>query len=123
MRNLKRAFAAVVAATMLTVGGVASTASPAAAAWDCTPGYSCYYDSLEGRNKLFTAGRCGEHDLRGGPYQDRISSIANYGSGLVEVWKWHPTAAWWELKGWVDVGRIGNFPDDDVSIDLVYIYC
>lgn len=102
--------------------GAAATPAATRAAWDCAAGYSCYYDGTYGRNKLFTAARCGEHDFRGGPYQDKISSIANYGSGRVDVWKWHGGDLW-EWKGYVDPGREGNFPDDDVSIDLINIWC
>jgi hypothetical protein len=89
-------------------------------AWDCASGYSCYYDLTEGRNKLFTAARCGEHDLRGGVYQNRISSIANYGNGKVWVYIWR-NAGYWELHGWVEIGSRGSFYTDD--IDRIVIDC
>ena len=102
---------------------VTLSAAPAgaAAAWDCAAGYSCYYDGTDGRDKLFTAARCGPHDLRGGPYQDRISSIANYGSGKVKVYVWNVEARRFDLHGWVEIGSQGNFFTND--IDKIIIEC
>ncbi|MET9230113.1 peptidoglycan DD-metalloendopeptidase family protein [Lentzea sp. NPDC003310] len=91
-------------------------------AWDCQAGYSCYYDGTDGQNKLFTAARCGTHDLRGGIYQDRISSIANYGSGKVWVYVWDVESGdHFDLHGWVEVGTQGNFYTND--IDKIHIDC
>jgi len=120
VRNLKRAFAAMFAAAMLTVVGVTVSASPAAAAWDCTPGYSCYFDGFNGSNKLFTAARCGEHDLRGGIYQNKINSVANYGSGTVylDIWR---NAGYWEQYDYVLVGEERNIFSND--IDRIVIIC
>ncbi|MEU4806334.1 peptidase inhibitor family I36 protein [Actinosynnema sp. NPDC023587] len=113
----------------MAVGGasllaVALSAAPAgaAAAWDCAAGYSCYYNGTDGRDKLFTAARCGTHDLRGGPFQDKISSIANYGSGKVWVYVWDVEAGdHFDLHGWVEVGSQGNFYTND--IDKIHIDC
>ncbi|MBM2620863.1 hypothetical protein JIG36_35720 [Actinoplanes sp. LDG1-06] len=124
----------------LSVLGVALSAAPAGAAgkneleisrlavadWDCTAGYSCYYDSVGGRDKLFRAERCGQHDLRGGPYQNRINSIANYGAKIVYVYAYDVEARTWHRKGWVQPGQRGNLPDmpgDPISIDMINIIC
>jgi len=124
-----------VALSAVPVGAAASPVPPAGTStdftvkklapgdWNCTNGYSCYYDYLNGQGKLFTAARCGTHNLMGGPYQDKISSIANYGSGTVEVWKWIEDINDFVKKGWVEVGQEGNFHNPAVSIDMIYIWC
>lgn len=103
-------------------GAPASAAASAnqALAWNCTAGYSCYFDGYNGTSKLFTAGRCGEHDLRGGIYQNRINSVANYGNGTVWLYIWR-NAGYWELWDYVLVGEARNIYSND--IDRIVIDC
>lgn len=119
--RIRSAFVAVVSLFAMVLSAAPASADPVGSpAWDCTPGYSCYFDYDGGYNKLFTAARCGEHDLRGGVYQNRISSIANYGNGQVRVYNWR-NAGYWELHGWVNVGATGSFYTN--IIDRIVIDC
>ncbi|MDR7277018.1 hypothetical protein [Catenuloplanes atrovinosus] len=127
MRIIGTAVAALVA-TLLAAQPAAAAPTQAttrpgldrAAAWDCAQGYSCYYDDIYGEVKLFTAARCGWHDLRGGSYQNRISSVANYTSGWVRVWIWR-NAGYWEQHGYLYPGGVGYFDTND--IDAIDIDC
>ncbi|MEU4620414.1 hypothetical protein AB0G04_10620 [Actinoplanes sp. NPDC023801] len=126
MNRIKSVIVAFVSVLGLLVsaapaGAAASPASSAPVpAWACTYGYSCYYDSVDGENKLFTAGRCGEHDLRGGKYHNRINSVANYGNGTVWLYIWR-NAGYWELYDYVLVGELWNIYSND--IDRIVIDC
>ncbi|MCP2248063.1 peptidase inhibitor family I36 protein [Lentzea aerocolonigenes] len=96
-----------------------------AAAWECAAGYSCYYDRTEGRDWLWNAPGCGWYNLEVNvPRLDnRISSIRNRGSGLVEVWRWE-NGRGWVKKGWVPVGYQGSFYGDlENDIDAVDVRC
>lgn len=54
---------------------------------------------------------------------NRISSIRNRGSGLVEVWRWE-NGRGWVKKGWVPVGYQGSFYGDlENDIDAVDVKC
>jgi hypothetical protein len=93
-----------------------------ARAWECQPDFSCYFDLTYGRNWLFNAGRCGEHDLMGGIYQNRISSISNRGHGIVWVYTW--SSSGWQLKGWIPIGYQGSFFGTlENDIDRIVIDC
>lgn len=102
--------------------GAAETAPGQARAWECQPGFSCYYDSHYGENWLFNAGRCGEHNLLGGIYQNRISSIYNRGNGTVRVYRLRTTG--WEQMASIAVGRSQSFlGEQENEIDRIVIGC
>jgi hypothetical protein len=119
----------VVRAIVAGVGTLALTLSaspPAAAATqayayeDCPWGYSCYYDGFNGRGLLFIAARCGTHDFRGGPYQNKINSVANFGSGDVRLDIWR-NAGHWDPYTTVPVADTRDIGSND--IDRIRIVC
>jgi hypothetical protein len=91
-----------------------------AAAWECPYGYSCYYDDDNGLVPLTPPLRCGVHDLRGGPYQNKINSVFNNSSAWVylDIWR--------NAGYWVEYARIR--PNEKVTIytndiDRIWIVC
>jgi hypothetical protein len=120
-RRVVRATAAGVSALALTLSASPANAEARADAWeDCPWGYSCYYDGFNGRGLLFVAARCDEHDFRGGPYQNKINSVANFGSGGVwlDIWR---NAGYWENYAYVAVGETRDIGSND--IDRIWIRC
>jgi hypothetical protein len=135
----KLARTAAIACTSLLVTAVPATAAApqnglkleklgsevSASAWECQAGYSCYYDRTEGRDWLWNAPGCGWYNLEVNvPRLDnRISSIRNRGSGLVDVYRWESRQGWVK-KGWVPVGYQGSFYGDlENDIDAIDIDC
>jgi hypothetical protein len=111
--------------TSQTKSDLVRISSDRALAFGCQAGYSCYYSQVGGGGDAFMATRCGIHDLRGHPLQDRIFSIHNRGNGVASLNNFNGNGL--ELKGWVHpegAGRTGtgNFPVN-VGADAIYIHC
>jgi hypothetical protein len=120
-KRVVRAIVAGMGTLALTLSASPANAEVRAAAWeDCPWGYSCYYDGFNGRNLLFIAARCGEHDFRGGPYHNKVNSVANFGSGGVwlDIWR---NAGYWENYAYVAVGETRDIGSND--IDRIWIRC
>ena len=68
------------------------TGSARALAWECSPGYSCYFscyfDAVNGGGSSWKAPGCGFWDLSGTFLQDHLFSINNRGSGVASVYNW-----------------------------------
>lgn len=119
-RSVHSKAAAVIAC--LSVPAVLLSAAPAQAdGWDCPEGYSCYYDGFDGQNRLFRADRCGPHDLRGGPYQNRINSVHNNNGSKgvhLDIWK---NVGGWTVYDYIHPYEWRNVPSND--IDRIRIEC
>jgi hypothetical protein len=95
-------------------------------AWECTPGYSCYYDGHDGTNWIWNAPSCGFHNLgrMNPPLNDRISSIRNRGGGAIQPYNWTDDWGWVAVGPPVLVGQgIDYYNDLDNIIDAVDIAC
>jgi hypothetical protein len=93
--------------------------------WDCSPGYSCYYDGRNGTGWRWVAPSCGWFDLgrMRPPFNDRISSIWNRGGGAIDLYNWDGRSRWIYL-GTVPIGARGNLPPQiDNIVDAVRIAC
>lgn len=121
MRRISMAVAAGASALAL-LGSAAPAGAAAARAYECQQGFSCYFDYSNGTGWLFNAGRCGEHDLVGGIYQNRISAIVNHGNGAVDTYRW--TAAGWRYINTVPVGYTSRYTGGyENEIDRIVIAC
>jgi hypothetical protein len=76
-----------VLAASLTVAGSAVTISATAEvlAYECSAGYSCYYDGNFGTNRIFIAPSEGCHTLASNVV-NRISSVRNRGFGTAHLY-------------------------------------
>lgn len=86
----------------------------------CAYGHQCFYDDSYGNDQLFTAARCGEHDLRGGRYQNKINFVDNNSSAHVylDIWR---NAGYWEP--YAHVGPWGLEAIWTNDIDRIRITC
>lgn len=86
----------------------------------CPAGHQCFYDDSYGNDLLFIAARCGEHDLRGGIYQNKINFVDNYSPAHIylDIWR---NAGYWELYAYVEPWGLERIWTDD--IDRIRITC
>ena len=86
----------------------------------CAYGHQCFYDDSYGNDLLFTAARCGEHDLRGGIYQNRINFVDNNSTADVylDIWR---NAGYWEPYAHVGPWGLERIWTND--IDRIRISC
>lgn len=86
----------------------------------CPAGHQCFYDDSYGYDLLFIAARCGEHDLRGGEYQNKINFVDNYSPAHIylDIWR---NAGYWELYAYVGPWGLERIWTDD--IDRIRITC
>jgi hypothetical protein len=86
----------------------------------CDYGHQCFYDDSAGNIRLFTAARCGEHDLRGGGYQNRINYVDNNSTAHVylDIWR---NAGYWQEYAHFGPWQFGIIWTDD--IDRIRIVC
>jgi hypothetical protein len=117
-------FSAALAA-VTTLGALVATTGPAAASYPCPGGYGCFYDTNPYNNSAqWRAPSCGDHDLRGIGWRDRISYAANWGGGNATLYN----EIWW---GWERVAVVApgtgsrsfvGTVDDNVT-DRIYVTC
>jgi len=114
------------AATPAATNVEAPAAHHAASYWECTQGYSCYYDGHGGANLMWVAPSCGWHNLgiMDPPLNDRISSVYNRGGGGIQAFDWTDDKGWVEIGPKVPVGGTWDYWDaQDNVIDAVRIDC
>ena len=93
--------------------------------WECSSGYSCYYDGHYGVNRIWVAPSCGWFNLgaMNPPLNDRISSIRNLGGGDIDLYNWDGVSRWIYLTT-VPVGyRAELWNAWDNVVDAVSIHC
>jgi hypothetical protein len=86
----------------------------------CYYGEQCFYDNPDGTGLLFRAARCDEHDLRGGPYQNKINYVINWSSAdiYLDIWR---NAGYWQqyahIGPWDSGERIWTDDIDRIRLD------
>ncbi|MFF8366887.1 peptidase inhibitor family I36 protein [Rhodococcus erythropolis] len=108
----------------LLVLGVVNAPTSSAASWNCTTGYSCYYDDTDGVNRFWVAPSCGWFDLgkMSPPLNDRMSSLYNRGNGAINLYNW--TGSSWSHMMTVPVGYKVNLHNSfNNVVDAVSIAC
>lgn len=113
---MKRAVSRIAITMLLASGAVVAVASPAAASYPCTSGWSCFYDTNPYNwSAEWRAPSCGDHDLRSIGWRDRISYVANRGGGSVrmlnEVWY-----GWYEMDV-VPIGTERNYTTTKTGVN------
>ncbi|MEU4541037.1 peptidase inhibitor family I36 protein [Streptosporangium sp. NPDC023825] len=103
----RRRISVLLATAAAAAMGLATTPAPASAlAWECASGYSCYYDSANGVNRIWIApsgGKC--FDLGTMGLNDRVSSVYNRGNGAVHLYNW---LGYWDYLESVPRGSTRN---------------
>ncbi|MFF0312648.1 peptidase inhibitor family I36 protein [Streptosporangium sp. NPDC004379] len=120
----RRTIGVLLAAATVAVTPLATTPAQAGAlAWDCSPGYSCYYDGGNGTNRIWVApsgGKC--FDLGQMGLNDRISSIYNRGNGTVHLYNWIGyEIGYWDYLESVPKGAMKSLTDNSNKVDRVCI--
>nr|WP_042179576.1 peptidase inhibitor family I36 protein [Kibdelosporangium sp. MJ126-NF4]CEL13895.1 hypothetical protein [Kibdelosporangium sp. MJ126-NF4]CTQ88263.1 hypothetical protein [Kibdelosporangium sp. MJ126-NF4] len=79
--------ATVLAAGLTLAGGMAAAPATSAEilAWECSAGFSCYYDGFNGITRIYVAPGPGCHNLPASAV-NKISSVNNRGGGTVRLY-------------------------------------